>query len=289
MLLRFTCVAAMLALTSGCSPADPLNVIARSGPWHVDAGIAYADGPRHMLDVYTPDGARDAPVIVFFYGGNWQSGDRALYRFVAVALARRGIVAVVPDYRVYPQARFPEFVEDGAQAVAWVKANIGRFGGGRIFLMGHSAGAHIAAMLALDGEWLARAGLDAKRDIAGLIGIAGPYDFLPLQDDTLKTIFAAGDIRSTQPISFAGAHKPPALLVTGRADTIVDPGNSTRLAARLRQNGNRVAEKTYRYVGHLGIIGAFSPVLRFVAPVLRDVEDFVRANAGQAQTVKAPT
>jgi acetyl esterase/lipase len=284
-LLRILANALMLCLLSSCTPADPLNVIARSGPWRVASGLAYAEGPRHTLDVYTPEGVTDAPVVVFFYGGNWESGNRSTYRFVAAALAARGIVTVVPDYRVYPQVKFPEFLNDGALAVAWVKGNIERYNGSadKIFLMGHSAGAHIAAMLTLDGQWFAKAGLDPRRDIAGLIGISGPYDFLPLHDDTLKIIFSGGDIKNTQPITFVGRNEPPALLVSGRNDHTVDPGNTRRLAAGLRRQGNRVSDKIYPFIGHMSIIAAFSPALRFLAPVLRDVEDFIANNAPQSK------
>jgi len=278
----------MLCLLTGCTPASPLNAVARSGPWRVASGLSYAEGARHQLDVYTPEGANDAPVVVFFYGGNWESGERSTYRFVAAVLAARGIVTVVPDYRVYPQVKFPGFLEDGAQAVAWVKQNAGRYGGSadKIFLMGHSAGAHIAAMLALDGHWLAKEGLDPRRDIAGWIGISGPYDFLPLTDPTLKIIFAGGEIKNTQPITFVAAHEPPALLVTGRNDHVVDPDNTVRLAASLRQHGDRVTEKTYPYIGHISTIGAFSPVLRWLAPVLRDVENFIAVTAPQSKTAQ---
>jgi acetyl esterase/lipase len=184
--------------------------------------------------------------------------------------------------------RFPEFLEDGAKAVAWVKGNIGGFGGNadRVFLMGHSAGAHIAAMLTLDREWLAKYRLDPRDDIAGLIGISGPYDFLPLHDDTLKSIFAVGDIQRTQPINFVAAHEPPALLVTGRNDHIVDPGNTARLAASLRAHGNQVTEKFYSRPGHMIIIGAFSPMLRFMAPVLRDVVDFLNSSVAESRSAQ---
>lgn len=284
-LSRYFVGALMMCLLTGCSPADPLNAIARNGPWRVASGIAYSGGTRQKLDVYTPEGANEAPVVVFFYGGNWQSGERGMYRFVAAALAARGIVTVVPDYRVYPQVKFPKFLEDGARAVAWVKENVERYGGSasKVFLMGHSAGAYIAAMLTLDRQWLVKVGLDPRRDVAGLIGIAGPYDFLPLHDDTLKIIFAGGDIKNTQPITFVAGHEPPALLVTGRNDGMVDPGNTARLAASLRLHGNAVTEKIYPYIGHLSVIGAFSPALRFFAPVLRDVENFIAVIAPQSK------
>jgi len=270
----------MLGLLTSCSPAAPLNLFARGVGWNVHTEN-YAAGPRHGIDIYTPSAAADAPVIVFFYGGNWQSGSKELYRFVAASLASRGFVIVVPDYRVYPEVRFAGFMEDGAQAVAWTKQNIRRYGGdpARLFLMGHSAGAQIAAMLTLDDQWLAKAGLDSRQDIAGLIGIAGPYDFLPLHDDALKVIFSGGDLARTQPINFVKGGEPPALLVAGRLDTTVDPGNTLRLTARLRAKGDDVTEIVYSGIGHLAIIGAISPVLRLLAPVLKDVTTFVTAHA----------
>ena len=137
--------------------------------------VAYAERSRHRLDVCQPRGAVAAPVIIFFYGGAWQSGYKELYRYVAKSLARRGYVAVVPDYRIYPEVHYPDFLDDGARAVRWVKDNVHRFGGDpeKIFLMGHSAGAHIAAMLSIDSTWLDKVGLVPGRDLAGLIGILG--------------------------------------------------------------------------------------------------------------------
>lgn len=270
----------MLCLLTSCTPATPLNILARSGDWSLSTE-SYGPELRNGIDIYTPKSAPNAPVIVFFYGGNWQTGSKESYRFVAASLASRGYVTVVPDYRVYPEVRFDGFMQDGAQAVAWTKRNIHRFGGNpdRLFLMGHSAGAHIAAMLTLDGHWLANTGLDSRRDIAGLIGVAGPFDFLPLHDDTLKAIFAGGDITRTQPISFVGGKEPPALLVTGRQDSTVDPGNTERLAARLRAKGADVTEVEYPGIGHMTIVGAFSPVLKLMAPVLDDVDTFVRSHS----------
>jgi acetyl esterase/lipase len=241
--------------------------------------IAYAERSRHRLDVCGPTDAVAAPVVVFFYGGAWRSGNKRLYRYVAKALARRGYVAVVPDYRIYPEVRFPEFLEDGAQVVRWVKDNVGGFGGDpkKIFLKGHSAGAHIAAMLSIDARWLAHVGLDPGRDIAGLIGLAGPYDCLPLRDETLKVIFGGADRPETQPIFHVAPGAPPALLMTGSRDRLVEPGNSARLAARLVAAGNVATVKIYRRVGHYVIIAAVAPLLRLFVPVLRDVDAFIAA------------
>jgi acetyl esterase/lipase len=241
--------------------------------------IAYAERSRHRLDVCRPRGAAAAPVIVFFYGGAWQSGYKELYRYVAKALARRGYVAVVPDYRIYPEVCYPDFLNDGAQVVRWVKDNIARFGGDpdKLFLKGHSAGAHIAAMLSIDARWLGKVGLDPRRDIAGLIGIAGPYDLMPLRDEKLKVIFGGANRPETQPIFHVAPGAPPALLMTGGRDRLVEPGNSVRLAARLVADGNAATVLTYRRVGHFIIIAAVAPFLRFLVPVMRDVDAFIAA------------
>ncbi|MFZ0527504.1 MAG: alpha/beta hydrolase [Xanthobacteraceae bacterium] len=281
---------AALAL-SGCSPADALNFVAWRDGLAITHSVAYGEGARRTLDVYRPGNAAALPVVVFFYGGSWQSGNKRLYRFVGAALARRGYVAVIPDYRVYPEVRHPQFLEDGARAVRWAKDNAARFGGDpdKVFLMGHSAGAYIAAMLALDPRWLEAAGISPDRDIAGLIGISGPYDFLPLRQGTLRTIFGGND-PATQPISHVSSGAPPVLLLTGAKDGIVDPGNASRLAVRLQAAGDAVTLRTYRWVGHLSVIGTFSPLLRFLAPVERDVDAFIvktvdakRARAGIAR------
>jgi acetyl esterase/lipase len=239
--------------------------------------IPYAQDARHTLDICRPRGAAVAPVVVFFYGGGWRSGSKRLYRYVARALARRGYVAVLPDYRIYPEVRYPDFLVDGAAAVRWTKDNVARFGGDpqKIFLMGHSAGAHIAAMLAVDPVWLRKTGLAPDRDIAGLIGLAGPYDFLPLRDQTLKIIFGGADRPETQPICHVAPGVPPALLVTGDADKVVDPGNSTRFADRLRAAGNDATALIYPRVGHFNIVAALSPFLWYFAPVLRDTDIFI--------------
>jgi acetyl esterase/lipase len=257
----------------------------------LSTSIAYAKGARHTLDVCRPKTATAAPVIVFFYGGGWRSGSKRIYRSVAKALARRGYVAVLPDYRIYPQVRYPDFLDDGAQAVRWVKDNVKRYGGDsqKIFLMGHSAGAHIAAMLAIDATWLQKVGLMPGRDIAGLIGVSGPYDFLPLKDETLKIIFG-GNRPETQPIFHVTPGAPPALLLTGDKDDVVGAGNSTRLAERLRAAGNEATAVIYPRIGHYLIVAAIAPVIRALVPVLRDIDDFIakvlksrpRAQVGEA-------
>lgn len=258
------------------NPAFVLNALARAQTYDVVADVAYTDGERGKLDIYKPRDAHDAPVIVFFYGGSWQTGAKESYLFLATTLAARGYVVIVPDYRVYPAVRFPEFLNDGAKVVRWARDNAAVNGGdaSRVFLMGHSAGAYIAAMLAIDGEWLKGVGLAPERDIAGLIGVSGPYDFLPLHDETLKVIFD-GNRPETQPITFAQGKKPPALLMTGADDNTVQPGNSQRLADKLRSQGNDAASIIYRRLGHITILLGLAPYVSNYLPLLNDIDVFI--------------
>lgn len=257
-----------------------VNALAVGRNVDVAHDIRFADGRRGLLDVYAPKQAIDAPIAVFFYGGGWEDGSRTDYRFAAMALARRGVVTVVPDYRLYPDVRFPDFIHDGAKAVRWARRNATEFGAdpGLIFLIGHSAGAYIATMLALDETKLDAQSLAA---LAGVVGISGPYDFLPLQSDVLKRIFApaGGDLASSQPIAYARGDAAPMLLVSGLADKTVRPENSRRLAARIRALGGEAVTRFYKRVDHTLVLGAFSPVLRPLAPTFADTMAFIQARA----------
>lgn len=174
-------VAGLAALT-GCSASGALNALVPSDSYRLRADLAYGPAARQRLDVYLPLERRTpGPVVVFFYGGSWTTGERATYRFVGEALASRGIAVVVADYRLSPAVRYPVFLQDSAQALRWTMDHLGELGADprQVFVMGHSAGAYNAAMLALDARWLAGAGLQPAQ-LAGWIGLAGPYDFLPI-------------------------------------------------------------------------------------------------------------
>jgi acetyl esterase/lipase len=214
---------------------------------------------------------------VFFYGGSWQRGSRDLYRFVGASLAAQGIVSVVPDYSIFPPARFPVFIEDAARAVRFTSDNAPQWGGdpARLVLMGHSAGAYIAAMLSFDPQWLRQVELNAQTDLAGFIGLAGPYNFLPIRSRTLRTIFGGANRAETQPISFVTGKEVPSLLISPWRDALVSPENSRRMAAKIHAYGGVAEERIYRGVGHLTLIGAFAPALRVLAPVLRETTQFI--------------
>jgi acetyl esterase/lipase len=268
------------ALCSGCSAFDLANAFVPGDTYERTSGIAYGEHERHRLDVYRPPQPRAAgPVAVFFYGGNWSSGQRGDYRFVGEALASRGVTVVIPDYRLYPDVKFPDFLVDCATAVRWTTEHVGSHGADpkRLFLMGHSAGAYNAAMLALDAEYLRAARVEHSA-VKGWIGLAGPYDFLPLKGTITRAVFGYPDTSPrTQPIHFVSKDDPPALLVTGSGDETVDPGNTTRLAARLRTSGVAVREIVYPGVSHTRLLAAMSPPFRGTAPVVEEVARFVLA------------
>ena len=270
----------ILLLVAWSSPAAILNAWAARGDYKVSREIAYAPGSRKALDVYAPAviGEKRASIVLFLYGGGWEDGDKSTYLFVGAALAARGFVTIIPNYRVYPEVRFPAFVEDAALAMRWARDHASEFGGDpdRMVLMGHSAGAHIAAMLTFDRQWLADVGLDPRRHLKAMVGLAGPYDFLPLHSDTLKAIFGPENrLAASQPINFVDGAAPRVFLATGRADDTVDPGNTTRLADRIRTKGGVAIVKIYDHVGHATLIGAFAGPLRPLAPVLRDATRFL--------------
>lgn len=265
------------SLLTACSPARILGSIEPAAPGGEVYGVAYAAGPRHAMDIYLPaNGEGSPPVVVFFYGGSWRSGERAAYRFMGRSLAGCGAITVIPDYRVWPETGFPGFLEDAAASVAAARVAAGQYGGdvSRLFLMGHSAGAYIAAMLALDPAYLAAAGVDQRTALAGLVGLSGPYDFLPLRDPVLEEIFAPVGPR-TQPITFAANASVPLLLLTGASDTTVYPANSQRLAGRVRETGGRADTIVYPGIGHIGLLAGFSAPLRFLAPARADVCGFL--------------
>lgn len=284
MAARGLCLMVLAAFLSACSPLRTFNTLVPkdAGVELAHRGAVFGAHPRHRLDLYRPKRAAAGaplPIIVFLYGGSWNSGVREGYGFVGRALAARGFLVAIADYRLVPEVRFPAFLEDNAAAVRWVRANAAAHGGDpdRIVLVGHSAGAYNAAMLALDERWL---GQD-KGAVKGLVGLAGPYDFLPLDGPITTAAFGnAADPRSTQPVTFASAGDPPALLLHGADDTTVYPRNSHRLAERLRAVGVRAEAKVYPNLGHVGILTGIARPFRGRAPVLDDIAAFAAEAAG---------
>ncbi|WP_250634090.1 alpha/beta hydrolase [Pinirhizobacter soli] len=243
-------------------------------------GVVFDPSTGLKLDVYRPAATIDAPVVVFFHGGSWTSGKRQWYRFVGTALASRGIVAVIPDYRKYPQVKMDGFMADAASAVAWAHAHAGEFGGdaSHLFIMGHSSGGHIAGLLATDGRWLQAQGM-TTRELAGFIGMAGVYDFVPIAPNEKDMLGMFGHSPSeqhrAQPIDFVDGDEPPMLLLHGLSDKEVEVHNSTSLADAVKAHAEPVTLKLYPGMGHSGLVFALSTPLQGKKPVLDDVVSFI--------------
>ena len=287
---RRSLLAMLPALLTACSALDVLNATVPSDTYRSAVDVAYGSQPRQKLDIYFPNQPLaektltigGAPMVVFFYGGSWSSGNRADYRFVGEALASQGIVVVVADYRLSPEVRYPVFVQDSALAVRWAFDNAEKYGANpaRIFVMGHSAGAYNAAMLALDKRWLGAVGLSPAK-LAGWIGLAGPYDFLPIGDRKTQVAFewpnTPPDSQALFHASSATATSPPALLLAPENDNLVNTQRSTvGMANRLRSSGVRVESELFDTVSHITIVATLASVLRGRAPVLERVTGFVK-------------
>jgi acetyl esterase/lipase len=268
-------------LMSGCSPLRVISSVSPLGPADARRDIPF--GTHELtLDLYSPDenttSAPPRPVIVFIYGGGWQSGTKEEYAFVASTLVRQGYVVVIPDYRLFPEVRFPEFVSDAADALRWTFDNIGQYGGdpSNVFVMGHSAGGEIAALLHYDESYLQTAG--TRQRPCGFIGLSGPYDFLPLVGGPLEDIFPLATRASSQPINFVTGDEGPALLIHGYLDNTVKPRNSAKLVELVTAAGGQAQLVIVPERKHASIVLSLASPLSWLAPVADDVGAFIGKN-----------
>ena len=247
-----------------------------------ERGIAYGSHERQQLDVYRPEsGDESGPIAFFLYGGGWRGGDRATYGFIGSALAAKGITTVIPDYRLYPEVGFPDFVEDAARAYAWTSENLAGDGDKRrpIVVIGHSAGAHIGALLVLDRSYL-NGQETAITEPAGFVGLAGPYAFDPTTWHSTQEIFAgAKDSDQARPVAFARPDAPPALIMHGLDDNVVRLWNMQTLTKELEGAGAKVRQIELPDIGHVGVLLAMSRPFRWRAPVLSETIEFINGPA----------
>jgi acetyl esterase/lipase len=277
-------ICVLLSLVSGIALLAHGDVLHRWGPRvdvQVQPDVAYGDHHRQRFDLYLPVGEQPAgPLIVFFPGGGWQGGTKEAARFVGEGLAADRFVVAIANYRVYPDVVFPAFLQDAAMAVRHAHAMLARSDNRKLVLMGHSAGAQIALMLALDRSWLNRAGLDPQTQISAVVGIAGPYDEIPLEPNVRAAIFGPdAGLGRALPITFVHAGAPPILAIAGSCDDTVAPENVTRLRARLREVGAPGDGRTYFGLGHVSVLNALAYPLRLITPVHADIVDFIRWHA----------
>ncbi|MDB5415932.1 MAG: esterase [Rubritepida sp.] len=257
---------------AACSPIGIVNALTPAGSVRREDGLAYGPMARHRLDLYRPDDLPpEAPLLVFVYGGGWRSGERGEYGFVANPLAGLGCLVAVPDYRLWPEARYPGFVEDTALAVQFMAA---REPGRRLVLMGHSAGAFNAACVALDQRW------GAQARVKGFIGLAGPYDF-GADEVTPPEIFSGMPRILAAPDPLDRRTTPPMLLLHGEADETVRPTHSAVMAARAREAGVPVRHVTYPGMSHIGVLAAIAAPVRALGLAGGDVLGEVRAFVAQ--------
>ena len=274
------------SLAAACSPLGVLNTLGPRdrGVRRIARDLSYGDDPRQKFDLYGPDwrpGQPTLPVIVFFYGGGWDSGSRSLYGWAAQALAAQGFVVALPDYRIVPQVVFPAFIEDAAAATAEVAKVVGQYGGdpARLGVAGHSAGAHLAMMIALDRRYMTAVGRPGL--IKAAAGLSGPYEFLPLNVPASINAFGrAPDPTLTQPVTFVRADAPPLWLGHGTADDTVHDEDTIILNDRMHAVGGRSEAKLYPGLNHADTIATFSPLFRKKAPVLNDVATFFHRELG---------
>lgn len=269
----------MSAALAGC--ASGLNKLKPSSTFALTDGVSYGPNPRQKVDIYrpvTPAPPGGWPVVVFFYGGSWHWGNRAEYTFAGEALASRGVLTLIADYRLYPEVRFPDFLDDSAMATSYALREAARLGGNpqRVYVMGHSAGAYNAAMVALDERWLKAQG-QSPASLAGWIGLAGPYEFLPISNPQARLVFHHPDYPpGTQPIDYVRRNTPRAFLGAAHNDHLVNPvRNTEQMAERMKAAGIPVQLKLYEGVDHVTLVASMAWSLRWMSSVLDDVSGFM--------------
>lgn len=277
--LRFFGPLLFVSLLGACSPFPVLNGFGSDSTYRSVSTLRYGNESRQQHDVYQPVVARKGIVVVFFYGGGWRTGARDEYRFVAQTLTRYGATVVIPDYRIYPDAVFPAFMDDAAAAVAWTHRHIAEYGGDpkKIYLVGHSAGAHIATLLTLDKQYLAAQGHDTDI-LAGVVGLATPTDFAATLEAKYRPAFVNQiELERAQPIRYARADAPPLLLQHGADDTVVQARNSMALAERISALGGQARARIYPNQDHSGLILIFTKLFGH-STILDDTLDFLGLN-----------
>ena len=266
------------------SAATKLNIlntiVSLSSNLKVQKGITFDDNKGLTLNIYTNADWKEndhRPVIVFFYGGGWSWGDKKYFTFVADSFVDKGYVVVIPDYTLYPTAQYPEFVKDGAKAVAWVKQHIAERGGDaeQLFVAGHSAGAYIAAMVAFNDQYLA-AEQQSTSIIKAVAGIAGPYNFTP-KEQAYIDVFGEENFDDMKILNHVNGNEPPALLIHSEGDTTVGLFNQTLMEDALIENGRPVNTLIYgQYITHINILMMLHPWFAKEVDVAADIDTFFK-------------
>ena len=284
-ILPLTLASLPLLFLSGCSPLRLLNNLSQENENVAVLHERYGESDRQQFDLFMPKSVLpDSPIVVFFYGGSWKRGEKEKYGFVGHTLSSRGYITVIPDYRLYPEVRFPAFIEDGAEVLAWLQNNLDQAKNG-IVVIGHSAGAHTAALLTLDGSYVEKTG-QPQNIIRGMIGLAGPYGFNPLKYRSTRPIFTGTEpIDKARPVTFACAATAPLLLLHGGSDTVVIPENSKELQQRVEKCGGAVEYIELAETGHFAIVLGLSSSFLKNNTILNSIDSFLKTISAQRTTI----
>lgn len=272
-------IIAISAILISCSPTRLLNSSLSSGHYAMKLNIAYGNHPLQKLDVYSPTkGAqgRDKPVIVFVYGGAWKSGDKKDFKFIAHAFTSAGYRVVIPNYRLFPSVKFPAFIDDVADSIAYIEQNSSILAGDLsqgMILMGHSAGAHTAALLSTDLNYFKRRNITTP--LKALVVLAGPYDLLLDHPEVIPIFLPIDDPRTVKPTRLVHSGMPPVLLLHGLKDARVKPFHTERFARALQQKGVPHEVRLYKTVSHVAIITSIASPLRFLNNSYEDILRFL--------------
>lgn len=276
-----------IIILSGCSAVQIVNSVSKIYPVEVEKDIAFGDNPRDTMDIYYPksknENSANTPVVVFIYGGSWNRGEKSEYEFVGRKLASLGYITMLPNYRVYPEVKYPDFLKDGAKSIAKLVDQLKTEKyqplkpSDKIVLMGHSAGAYNAAMLAMDDRWLARENLNRADLIEGLIGMAGAYNIYPIGVPEVRPVFNHPNYpEKSQPIDYVAESKVPTLLLAPESDELVSlEKNTFSLAKALGEVGTPNQLVTVEGTDHISLIGTLSPVLFFKGDSVSPIENFI--------------
>jgi len=277
----FTSVVVVLFLFAACAPVKFLNTITPSGSYKLAKDVAYMDsetgGARQKLDIYQPKQPKaNAPVVVFVHGGSWDTGTKNIYKFVGEAFAGQGYTTVIPNYRLYPEVMYPEFINDTAAAIAYTAKRYSEQG---VIVIGHSAGAYNAMMVTVEPEYLRAQGVDVCRAIAGMVGLAGPYGAFPLKADKYVTIFPDRHTADDAPVNLINGPTPPLYMAIGDADTTVSELHSLKLQEIIRARGGLADFKIYPDLTHTSVVKVLSRYFDEDSELKADIMSFIAANS----------
>jgi len=253
--------------------------------------IAYAEEhERQQLDLYLPKHEAPSACVMFVHGGTWKSGHKDDYAFVGQTLAAHGIATAVVGYRLFPEVKFPEFTNDVAQALGWLQRNGEQHGVNidqGVVMIGHSAGAHLASLVALDPIYSNQFGFSPSF-IQGVIGLAGIYSFRPENSELMSEIFqpaaSPNDFFEAKPINYLKGGGVPLYLMHGRKDQTVVCQSAERMFKNAMLAGHPVDIHVEEKYGHVRPLLDFLSVMpnhrRFMKKITGFIDEVLNENTG---------